>query len=200
MGEATTGTDIEQRPTALVVIDMQNAMLGSVPEDQPAPHRSDEVIANTAAMLERARAAGASVIFVRHLEDEYPPMSPGHPGFEVHDAIAPLPGEPVVDKRACDAFCGTSLAELLAERGVTHVATCGLQTELCVDSTSRSAVHRGLNVTLAGDAHSTYDSATGLTAEQIIAHHNETLGGIPHPTAGITVRPSAAIAFARAAS
>ncbi len=155
MGEAAGETTRDERPTALVVIDMQRAMLGSEPDD-PAPHRADEVLANTAAMLGRARAAGARVVFVRHVEDDYPAMSPGHPGFEVHDAIAPLPGEPVVDKRACDAFCGTPLAELLAERGVTHVVTCGLQTELCFDSTSRSAVHRGLNVTLAGDAHSTY--------------------------------------------
>lgn len=198
MSGATTTVN-EDQPTALLVIDMQCAMLGSEPEDQPAPHRADEVIANTAAMLERARAAGASVVFVRHVEDEYPPMSPGHPGFEVHGAIAPLPGEPVVDKRACDAFCGTPLADLLAERGVTHVAMCGLQTEMCVDSTSRSAVHRGLNVTLAGDAHSTWDAKSGLTAEQIVAHHNATLGGIPHPTAGVTVVPSAEIAFAAAA-
>lgn len=198
MSEVTTGgIGVDKRPTALVVIDMQNAMLGSEPDDQPAPHRADEVLANTAGMLERARAAGASVIFVRHVEDEYPPMSHGHPGFEVHDAIAPLPGEPVVDKRACDAFCDTPLAELLAERGVTRLAVCGLQTEMCVDSTSRSAVHRGLNVTLAGDAHSTWDSQAGLTAEQIIAHHNATLANIPHPTAGIVVKPGAEIAFAK---
>jgi len=143
VSEATTsGPDGEDRPTALVVIDMQRAMLGSEP-GEPAPHRADEVIANTAGMLERARAAGAGVIFVRHVEPRYPAMSPGHPGFEVHDAIAPLPGEPVVDKLACDAFCDTPLAELLAERGVSHVALCGLQTEACVDSTSRSAMHRG---------------------------------------------------------
>jgi len=198
MSEATTtGTERDERPTALLVIDMQCAMLGSEPDDQPAPHEAEAVIANTAAMLERARSAGASVVFVRHVEDQYPPMSPGHPGFEVHDAIAPLPGEPVVDKRACDAFCDTPLAGLLAERGVTHVALCGLQTEMCVDSTSRGAVHRGLNVTLAADAHSTWDSKSGLTADQIIAHHNMTLAGIPHPTATITVTPSAEIAFAK---
>ena len=197
MSEAmTNGTDAESRPTALVVIDMQRAMLGSEPDDQPAPHRADEMLANTAAMLERARSAGASVLFVRHVEDAYPPMRPGHPGFEIHDAIAPLPGEPVVDKRACDAFCGTPLADLLAERGVTHLVTCGLQTEMCVDSTSRSAVHRGLNVTLAADAHSAWDARSGLTADQIIAHHNMTLAGIPHPTATITVTPSAEIDFA----
>jgi len=51
-------------------------------------------------------------------------------------------------------------------------------------------------VTLAADAHSTWDARSGLTADQIIAHHNATLAGIPHPTATITVTPSAEIDFA----
>lgn len=187
-------------PTALLVIDMQRDMLGAS-EGELTPYRAEEILANTAAMLTRARAAGAEVIFVRHVEPDYPPMNSGHPGFEVHDAIAPLPGEPQVDKLACDAFCDTPLVELLTGRGVTHLAVCGLQTEMCVDSTSRSAVHRGLCVTLASDAHSTYAfDGAALSPDQIIAHHNKTLGGIPHPTARITVTPSAEIVFGRSAS
>jgi nicotinamidase-related amidase len=136
---------------------------------------------------------------VRHKEDGYERMRPGHPGFEVHPDIAPAAGETVIDKTACDAFCGTDLDAILRESGVEHLVTSGMQTEMCVDSTTRSAVHRGFNVTLASDAHSTWDSDT-LTAEQIIAHTNRTLAGIPGPGTGVTAKPSAEIEFARATS
>jgi len=52
---------------------------------------------------------------------------------------------------------------------------CGLQTDFCVDTTVRRAFTLGYHVTLVADAHSTLDNGV-LTAAQIIAHHNATLG------------------------
>jgi nicotinamidase-related amidase len=186
----------QSKPTALVVIDMQVAMVDEFPDD-PAAHNRDALLANTRTLLEAARDEGAKVIFVRHKEDRYELMRPGHPAFEVHSEIAPIDGETVIDKTACDSFCGTDLDSILRNAGIEHLVTCGMQTEMCVDSTTRSAVHRGFNVTLATDAHSTWDS-DALTAEQIIAHHNRTLAGIPGPGTGVTAKPSAEIKFARA--
>ena len=140
------------KPTALVVIDVQGAMMDDYPDD-PSPFRKDEVLANIGTMLDNARAAGSKVIFARHVETKYPLMSPGHPAFEVHPAIAPLDGETVINKTACDSFCDTDLEPILREAGVTHLVTCGMQTDFCVDSATRSAMHRGFNVTLATDAH-----------------------------------------------
>jgi nicotinamidase-related amidase len=188
----------QSRPTALVVIDVQGAMMDDYPDD-PSPFRKDEVLANIKTMLDKARAAGSKVIFVRHVESKYPLMSPGHPAFEVHPAIAPIEGETVIDKTACDSFCATDLEPILREAGVTHLVTCGMQTDFCVDSATRSAMHRGFNVTLATDAHSTWDNGV-LTAEQIIAHHNTILPNLPGPGSDIIGKPSAEIEFARASS
>jgi nicotinamidase-related amidase len=66
----------QSKPTALVVIDVQGAMMDDYPDD-PSPFRKDEVLANIGTMLENARAAGSKVIFVRHVESKYPLMSPG---------------------------------------------------------------------------------------------------------------------------
>ena len=187
-----------QNPTALVVIDVQLAMVDDFPDD-PAAFRRDELLANINTLLASARQSGAKVIYVRHLEPKYELMRPGHPGFEVHPAIAPLPTETVIDKTACDAFCGTELESLLRDAGVEHLAVCGMQTDFCVDSSSRSALHRQFNVTLARDAHSTWDNSV-LSAEQIIAHHNEVLPSLPGPGTRIRAKSAAEIQFAAAAT
>ena len=179
-------------PTALVVIDVQNGLIDAT--DPGLPFRRDEVLANINTLLSSARTAGADVLFVRHEEPDYEQMTPGHFDFEVHADIAPLEGETIIDKLACDAFCNTSLEDVLREYGAGHIVTCGMQTEYCVDSGTRSAMHRGLNVTLASDAHTTWDNGV-LTAAQIIAHTNQTLAGLPGPGTGIKAMPAAEIRF-----
>ena len=95
----------------------------------------------------------------------------------------------MVVKRFCSAFQQTTLADLLAERSIGRVAVCGMQTEYCIDTTCRSAFERGLEVTLIGDAHTTFDSAA-LTGAAIIGHHNATLS-----SGFVALRPADAIRF-----
>ncbi len=176
--------------TALVVIDVQRAMF----EEEEAPYRSDEMLATISSLLERARAHNAPVIFIRHEEDGYAAMQPGHPSFEIHDAVAPLPDEVIFDKKSCDAFCETALGPLLEHLDVSRIVVAGMQTDLCIDSTCRSAVHRGYDVILAKDGHSTVGNGV-ISAEQIVAHHNRTLAGLPRPGFSIVVTPGADIEF-----
>ena len=61
-------------------------------------------------------------------------------------------------------------------RGIHKLIIAGIQTEFCVDTTTRRAYSLGYQVTLVQDAHSTWDTEN-ITAAQIIAHHNLTLGG-----------------------
>jgi nicotinamidase-related amidase len=177
--------------TALLVIDTQVAMFS---DPGFMPYSSDVMIANIRGLIERARASGVDVIYLRHNDASYEPMSKGQPGWEILPEVAPHPGERVFDKQACDSFYGTGLGEHLASTGVSHLVVAGMQTELCIDTACRSALHRDFNVTLASDAHSTWNGET-VTAEQIIAHHNRTLAGIPHPAKRISVQRSAEIAF-----
>jgi hypothetical protein len=58
-------------------------------------------------------------------------------------------------------------------------------------------MNRGFEVTLAADAHTTWDNDV-LTAEQIIAHVNATLPNMSGPGPRIKVRSTIAISFGAA--
>jgi len=76
----------------------------------------------------------------------------GEPGFAIVDAVAPEPGEPVVDKTANSAFSGTELDVILRARGLTSLIVAGVTTDVCVHSTLRDAADRGYECLLATDA------------------------------------------------
>ncbi len=174
--------------TALVIIDVQAGMMEELgPSQVPALER-------IRSLLDRARAAGTPVVYVQHDGPSGDSLAPGSPGWPIHPAIAPREGEPVVRKRAADSFYQTRLREELEALGVTHLVVAGAQTELCVDTTCRRALSEGYDVTLAADAHMTFDGED-RTAAQIIAYHNAVLGGLPHPDHEVTVRRVDEIAF-----
>ncbi|WP_326565801.1 isochorismatase family protein [Amycolatopsis rhabdoformis] len=135
----------------LLLIDVQHNML-LPPEPVPA---AATVAPAIAAVLARARAAGASVIHVRNNGTDDDPDVPGTPGWElIHDV---LPGEPVVDKSTPDSFADTPLSTLLPPGAPLVVA--GLQSDFCVRATTLEALRRGHAVTLVTDAHATYDGS-----------------------------------------
>lgn len=177
--------------TALLVIDAQVSIL-----DDSNAYRAPETLVRIADLLDRARTAGTPVIFIQHDHDRYEPMMPGAPGWQIHPAVAPQPGETVVRKRAADAFFGTELRAKLDDRAVTRVVVTGCETQYCVDATVRRALSLDYDVVLAADGHTTssFDDG-GLTPAQIIAHHNAVLANLPHPTREIQVRPAAEIEF-----
>ena len=170
--------------TALLMIDIQNAMFG--PDE--ICHQPERMLANAADLLARARAAGAPVYFVQHCE-ENSPFAPGKAGWQIHPRVAPRAGEPVTEKWACSSFYKTDLDAKLRAAGIENLVIAGLQTEFCIDTACRVAQTLGYNVTLAADAHSTFDTPI-IPADKIIAHHNRLLSGIV-----AAVKPAAEIAF-----
>ena len=174
---------------ALLVVDVQRAVV-----DWEAPATGGErVLANIRGLLSKARAAGAPVVYVQHDGEEGGRLAPRTAGWEIHPAVAPEGGEPVVRKRACDSFYETTLREDLSARGIRHLVVVGCRTQYCVDTTCRSATAHGFDVTLASDAHTT--AAELLTAAEIVAHHNATLDDFGNDRHVVTVRPSAEINF-----
>ncbi|MCC6790256.1 MAG: cysteine hydrolase [Thermomicrobiales bacterium] len=176
--------------TALLVIDVQVAMFA----DDEQPHDAGAMLANIRVLLDGARASNVPVIYVRHEHAHYPAMKRGAHGWQIHPAVAPEPNDPIMDKQACDSFYGTPLEQTLRDLGVEHLVITGMQTEMCIDTGCRSALHRDFAVTLVADGHSTW-SRPEIDAATIIAHHNYTLGQIPHPTKEIVVKPAAEIRF-----
>jgi len=181
--------------TALVVIDVQVAIMDGPEAGADPAFNRDEVLAKVGELLAKARAAGTPVIHVQHEHATFPPMQAGAAGWQIHPAAAPRDGETVVRKRAADAFYGTSLRAELDRLGVTRLVLAGAESDCCVDTTARRALSLDYDVVLAADAHTTYAGNGVLSAEQIVAHHNAMLANLPHPKHEIVVRPTSEIAF-----
>jgi nicotinamidase-related amidase len=154
--------------TALLVIDVQNAML-----DQPV-HNGEQLLSNIGRLVAQARASDTPVIFVQHNTSAKCPMAPGAPGWQIHPSLASSAGDVIVQKWHPDAFQETQLQEELSKRSVNRLVVTGLQTEYCIDTTCRRAYSLGYDVTLVQDAHSTFDTER-LPAAKIIDHHNAVL-------------------------
>ena len=80
----------------------------------------------------------------------------GEPGVEIVPALAPTPGEIVIDKPGKGAFYATPLGQVLSERGITHLVVGGVTTEVCVQTTLREANDRGFECLLVEDATESY--------------------------------------------
>ena len=182
-------------PSALIVVDVQRALTDGIFGDPQPPNR-EELLGNIQTLLGKARDAGAQVVYVQHREEMNPAMTPGHPGFDVEPSIAPQADEPSFQKTVGNSFSNPDLEPLLRSLGVTNIAVVGMQSENCVNDTTRGAIDLGFNVTLATDAHATYDTDEA-TAGQIIARINEELGGLTGSGNGVTPARTAEIAFAR---
>ena len=158
-------SSLSDRPhTALLVVDVQNGVVAGA-------HQRDEVVANIAMLVERARAEQVPVIWVQHTSDELPTDS------DRWQYVPELPrrdSEPLVHKRFGDSFEDTTLEAELGRLGVGQLVVTGAQTDACIRSTLHGAFTRGYDTILVGDAHTTEDlSAYGApTPDKVIAHTN----------------------------
>jgi nicotinamidase-related amidase len=134
------------------------------------------------------------VIYIQHDGGPGHRLEPDTAGWPIRPEIAPRPGEPIIHKRACDAFFETRLQGELVARNVQQLVIAGCMTQYCVDTTVRRAVSLGYDVVLAADGHMTADSRA-LRFEQIIAHHNALLDGFDAGEHEVRVVPSSEIGF-----
>lgn len=155
---------------ALLVIDVQNGMF----KENDAVYKEEKLLQNIKGLIEKARSTEVPVFYVQHNASPGKPLEYGKKGWEIHPEIAPNMQDAVIQKTTPDSFLNTSLEDELKKKEIEHLVVAGIQTEVCVDTTCRRAFSMGYKLTLASDAHSTWDSQE-LTAEQIINHHNGVL-------------------------
>jgi len=143
--------------SCLVLIDLQNEYR-SGPIALPG---ADAAIAAAKRLLDRARTSGAQIIHVAHK---------GKPGglFDreaergaIVASLAPLSGEPVIEKALPNAFAGTKLKASLDATGRKNVVLAGLMTHMCISSTARAALDLGFRVTIDAESCATRDLPDG---------------------------------------
>jgi nicotinamidase-related amidase len=176
--------ELNPAAAALLIIDMQRdflepggfgAMLGN---DVGQLRRA---IAPNRRLLVTWRAAGLTVIHTRegHRPDlsDLPPSKKvrgrgattigdhgpmgrilvrGEAGHDIIPELAPLAGEPVIDKPGKGAFFATDLGAILAHRGIRQLVVTGVTTEVCVNTTVREANDRGFDCLVVADCCASY--------------------------------------------
>jgi nicotinamidase-related amidase len=182
---------LDRRPnTALIVIDVQNDVVGSA-------YERDAVVTTIADLVDRARKAEVPVVWVQHSDDG---LEKGSQGWEIVPELQPDPTEPLVQKNYGDSFEATDLEDVLAGLGVGRLVVTGAQTDACIRSTLHGAFTRGYDALLVSDAHTTDDQSEwgAPSPDQVIAHTNLywTFQSAPGRTAG-TVK-AADVTFASA--
>lgn len=158
-------TTLSDRPnTALIVIDVQAGVVAG-------NHARDEVVANIAGLVDRARAQDVPVLWVQHFDEE---LQEGSPEAEIVSELRPDPSEPLIAKHYGDAFEETSLESELSRLGVGRLIVTGAQTDACIRCTLHGAFARGYDAVLVSDAHTTDDKSKwgAPPPDQVIAFTN----------------------------
>ena len=159
---------LDPKTTAVVLIEFQNdftseggALHGAVAEVM----ESTGIIDNTKAVVDAARAAGATVMHAPiTFKPGYNEIS-SHPygilkgvvdgnafvkgtwGAEIVDDLTPADEDIVIEgKRGLDTFASTNLDFILRSKGIKTIAIGGFLTNCCVESTMRTGYENGYQV------------------------------------------------------
>lgn len=159
--------------SAVVVIDVQNYMLGPV-GDEPYEYVSScgeagrEGARTIARLLDAARGVGTPVFYTRFelardgsdmgayrrkrdLVDSEAWCLKDSFGAAIADAVAPQPGDIVMVKKKPSGFVGTPLLGMLIDRGIDTVIIVGGSTSNCVRATAVDAVSLNYRVIVPAD-------------------------------------------------
>ncbi|MBI2769234.1 MAG: cysteine hydrolase [Burkholderiales bacterium] len=196
--------DFEISKTALVIIDMQRDFIepGGFGETLGNDVSLLEAIVPACqAVLQAWRGVGGLVVHTREAHDaelkDCPPakrnrgnpslrigdagpmgriLVSGEPGNQIIPALAPVPGEIVLDKPGKGAFYATPLHSLLQQAGITHLLFMGVTTEVCVQTSMREANDRGYDCLLLEDCTESYFPAFKAAAVEMMRAQGAIVG------------------------
>jgi len=171
-------SQVDADTTVLVLIDIQ--MDYFTPGKLLIPG-GEAAVSQAAALREWARANDIAIIHIQQLSKNSSPLfASGSVGAEFHPKVMPEGNETIIQKGLPSSFRGTVLQEYLTERGIDTLVIAGLMTHMCVDSTTRDALHLGYKVIVVSDACATRDLPLA-NGEGILPHgelHRATLAAL----------------------
>ena len=170
---------LDPKKTAVLVIDMQNAFIdkaGSLAKMGVPVARTSLPIPHIQRILAQARAARVPVVHLRMilrkdfadlgvLGKVFPPLrelghcAEGSWDAEFVAALAPAPGDFVIDKNRFSGFFETRLDTTLRCLGVDTLIVTGIATNICVEGTVRDAFYRDYRVVVPREATASYTEA-----------------------------------------
>ncbi|WP_165872076.1 cysteine hydrolase family protein [Natrarchaeobius halalkaliphilus] len=175
---------------ALVLIDVQaqfcDPEYGYIPEAEA--ETIEERIESANELVGRYRESGRQPIFVRVVHDERAtspvwsdkygdgplPCAPGSDGAAFDSALDVREDDAIVTKHRYDAFHETDLEVYLSSNDVSRLLVGGIATEVCVESTVRSAFDRDYRTTVLSDCTASADPvARERSLERIDAKFGE---------------------------
>ena len=164
----TDKLELDPATTAVVLIEYPNDFTpagGLLHEAHPPLMESNGLLANTAALVDAARAAGVTVMHAPITFAEGYNEITSHPygilkgvvdgkafvkgswGAAIVDALTPKDGDIVIEgKRGLDPFASTTLDFILRSKGIRTILLGGFLTNCCVESTMRTGYENGYRV------------------------------------------------------
>ena len=140
--------------TALIVVDVQKGF------DEPrwGPRNNPAAEKNIGSLISAWRSHRWPIVFVRHdSRDPASPLREGLEGFAFKDVVSGTP-DLLVTKSSHSAFFGDPDLHLwLREHDIASIAICGIQTNVCCETTARMASDLGYSVLFVTDATYTFD-------------------------------------------
>jgi len=137
---------------ALVVIDIQNAFLPSIPDKD-----KETAMEYINYYIQLFRSQGYPVIRVYHQSEEYGVL-PGTDQFEFPASVLIKPEDPKVIKTYPDGFNKTDLDKVIKESGSNTLFLCGLSAVGCVLATWIGAANNDYKAFLLKDAIMSHNS------------------------------------------
>ena len=148
----TRSEEISTEKCALLILDMQDYFLS----DQSKAYipSSPAIIPNLVTLTETLSSYKIPIIYTKHLNTKDNAGMMGVWWQRLIESSNPLSN---ITKTRYDAFWDTSLNDILKKNSVTNLFVAGVMTNLCVETTIRTAFQHGYECTLLVDGTVAYN-------------------------------------------